>query len=79
MWVNEPVGGIQNTLESLGDLFIVRDGFYVYLCGCRGELFFGGAVTFCASPALPTGSCAMTVDVSTQYTEPSNAVLRNRL
>ena len=31
LWVGEPVGGIQNTLESLADLFIVRDGFYVYL------------------------------------------------
>jgi hypothetical protein len=40
LWVGEPVGGIQNTLESLADLFIVRDGFYVHLCGCQGALFF---------------------------------------
>jgi|GEM_PF-866899 len=43
LWVGEPVGGIQDTLQSLADLLIVRDAFHVHLCGCRGEFFFGGA------------------------------------
>ena len=31
-----------------------------------------GAVSFCGSPALPTGSCAMATEIITLHTEPSN-------